>query len=153
MFDSFYPFLDFGQCWTLQGVWKNKLLLLRIFLSFFVHVVCFFLGNSVILLCIRVILSSFCCLVSEYISYISAVLFYVCVSLQENTIAYWRKFVGEYYAPRAKKRWCLSLYNNVGQHALGVFPQAAMVGHCIFSTWPTTWFFCWVKFLYYFLLL
>ncbi|XVF12440.1 hypothetical protein REPUB_Repub08aG0118700 [Reevesia pubescens] len=44
----------------------------------------------------------------------------------ENTIAYWRKFVTEYYSPRAKKRWCLSLYDNVGSHALGVFPQAAM---------------------------
>ncbi|XP_021842329.2 probable transcriptional regulator SLK2 [Spinacia oleracea] len=50
---------------------------------------------------------------------------------QENTIAYWRKFVAEYYAPRAKKRWCLSLYENVGQHALGVFPQASMdAWHC-----------------------
>ncbi|KAL2920603.1 putative transcriptional regulator SLK2 [Bienertia sinuspersici] len=49
----------------------------------------------------------------------------------DNTIAYWRKFVAEYYAPRAKKRWCLSLYDNVGQHALGVFPQAAMdAWHC-----------------------
>ncbi|XP_050220676.1 probable transcriptional regulator SLK2 [Mercurialis annua] len=44
----------------------------------------------------------------------------------ENAIAYWRKFVAEYYSPRAKKRWCLSLYDNVGHHALGVFPQAAM---------------------------
>ncbi|KAE9592606.1 hypothetical protein Lal_00028543 [Lupinus albus] len=44
----------------------------------------------------------------------------------DNSIAYWRKFVTEYYSPRAKKRWCLSLYNNVGQHALGVFPQASM---------------------------
>ena len=44
--------------------------------------------------------------------------------------------MGEYYAPRAKKRWCLSLYNNVGQHALGVFPQAAMVGYCIFQLDP-----------------
>lgn len=35
----------------------------------------------------------------------------------------------EYYSPRAKKRWCLSLYENVGHHALGVFPQAAMVSH------------------------
>ncbi|XP_042053134.1 probable transcriptional regulator SLK2 [Salvia splendens] len=43
-----------------------------------------------------------------------------------NPIAYWRKFVAEYYSPRAKKRWCLSLYNNVGHHSLGVFPQAAM---------------------------
>ncbi|XP_041006912.1 probable transcriptional regulator SLK2 isoform X2 [Juglans microcarpa x Juglans regia] len=45
---------------------------------------------------------------------------------QENSILYWRKFVAEYYSPRAKKRWCLSLYDNVGHHALGVFPQAAM---------------------------
>ncbi|GAB2294054.1 hypothetical protein Dimus_028270 [Dionaea muscipula] len=49
----------------------------------------------------------------------------------ENTISYWRKFVMEYYAPRAKKRWCLSLYENIGQHALGAFPQAAMDSwHC-----------------------
>ncbi|KAJ7970006.1 Transcriptional corepressor SEUSS [Quillaja saponaria] len=44
----------------------------------------------------------------------------------DNSIAYWRKFVAGYYSPRAKKRWCLSLYDNVGHHALGVFPQAAM---------------------------
>ncbi|CAI9771891.1 unnamed protein product [Fraxinus pennsylvanica] len=44
----------------------------------------------------------------------------------DNAIAYWKKFVAEYYSPRAKKRWCLSLYDNVGHHSLGVFPQAAM---------------------------
>uniref|UniRef100_A0A7N0RDG7 Transcriptional regulator SLK2 n=1 Tax=Kalanchoe fedtschenkoi TaxID=63787 RepID=A0A7N0RDG7_KALFE len=44
----------------------------------------------------------------------------------DNNIVYWRKFVAEYYSPRAKKRWCLSKYENVGHHALGVFPQAAM---------------------------
>ncbi|KAF9616883.1 hypothetical protein IFM89_032845 [Coptis chinensis] len=50
---------------------------------------------------------------------------------QENTIVYWRKFVAEYFSPRAKKRWCLSLYDNVGQHALGVFPQATKdAWHC-----------------------
>ncbi|KAL5173782.1 putative transcriptional regulator SLK2 [Glycine soja] len=49
----------------------------------------------------------------------------------DNSIAYWRKFVAEYYSPRAKKRWCLSLYSNVGHHALGVFPQASMdAWHC-----------------------
>ena len=51
---------------------------------------------------------------------------------QDNSIAYWRKFVAEYYSPRAKKRWCLSLYNNVGHHALGVFPQAATVIFALF---------------------
>eukprot|EP00256_Glycine_max_P049953 XP_006605117.1 peroxisomal (S)-2-hydroxy-acid oxidase GLO5-like [Glycine max] len=44
----------------------------------------------------------------------------------DNSIAYWRKFVAEYYSPRAKKRWHLSLYSNVGHHALGVLPQATM---------------------------
>lgn len=44
----------------------------------------------------------------------------------DNGISYWRKFVAEYYSPRAKIRWCLSLYDNVGHHSLGVFPQAAM---------------------------
>ncbi|XP_011628358.1 probable transcriptional regulator SLK2 [Amborella trichopoda] len=45
---------------------------------------------------------------------------------EDNDIKYWRKFVAEYFAPRAKKRWCLSKYENVGHHALGVFPRAAM---------------------------
>ncbi|CAL9759131.1 unnamed protein product [Musa acuminata subsp. burmannicoides] len=43
-----------------------------------------------------------------------------------NSILYWRKFVAEYFAVRAKKRWCLSLYDNMGNHALGVFPQLAV---------------------------
>ncbi|KAJ8497510.1 hypothetical protein OPV22_008062 [Ensete ventricosum] len=44
----------------------------------------------------------------------------------DNSILYWRKFVAEYFAVRAKKRWCLSLYDNMGNHALGVFPQLAV---------------------------
>ncbi|VVB17658.1 unnamed protein product [Arabis nemorensis] len=43
----------------------------------------------------------------------------------ESSIVYWRKFVKEYFSPRAKKRWCLSHYDNVGHSALGVSPQAA----------------------------
>ncbi|CAH8382837.1 unnamed protein product [Eruca vesicaria subsp. sativa] len=43
----------------------------------------------------------------------------------EGSIVYWRKFVNEYFSPRAKKRWCLSHYDNVGHSALGVSPQAA----------------------------
>ncbi|CAA6666866.1 unnamed protein product [Spirodela intermedia] len=35
---------------------------------------------------------------------------------QENNILYWRKFVNEYYASGAKKRWCLSLHNNDSWH-------------------------------------
>ncbi|XP_057487009.1 probable transcriptional regulator SLK2 [Actinidia eriantha] len=49
----------------------------------------------------------------------------------DNTIAYWRKFVGEYYAPGAKKRWCLSLYDSIGEHALGVFSHSTTEAwHC-----------------------
>ncbi|XVF51552.1 hypothetical protein PTKIN_Ptkin04bG0193800 [Pterospermum kingtungense] len=49
----------------------------------------------------------------------------------ENGIAYWRKFVEEYYSPHAKKRWCFSLYDNVGYPSSGVFPQAAVAQwHC-----------------------
>ncbi|EYU19520.1 hypothetical protein MIMGU_mgv1a0022102mg, partial [Erythranthe guttata] len=44
----------------------------------------------------------------------------------DDAISYWRKFVAEYYCPRAKKRWCVSMYDNVGHHSPGVFPQAAM---------------------------
>ncbi|XP_031475119.1 probable transcriptional regulator SLK2 [Nymphaea colorata] len=44
----------------------------------------------------------------------------------DNNILYWRKFVAEYFAPHAKKRWCLSAYDNMGQNTLGVFPQSAM---------------------------
>ncbi|CAL1375434.1 unnamed protein product [Linum trigynum] len=47
-----------------------------------------------------------------------------------NDISYWRKFVAEYYAPCAKKRWCLSSCPSVGRHAVGVFPQAAMEAWC-----------------------
>ncbi|CAL1401158.1 unnamed protein product [Linum trigynum] len=47
-----------------------------------------------------------------------------------NDISYWRKFVAEYYAPCAKKRWCLSSCDSVGRHAVGVFPQAAMDAWC-----------------------
>ncbi|CAA0840524.1 Probable transcriptional regulator SLK3 [Striga hermonthica] len=43
----------------------------------------------------------------------------------DNSIGYWRKFVAEYYSPRAKKRWCLSRYNNVGHRSAGVIPQGA----------------------------
>ncbi|XP_057977272.1 probable transcriptional regulator SLK3 isoform X2 [Malania oleifera] len=49
----------------------------------------------------------------------------------DNSILYWRKFVAEYYAPCAKKRWCLSLCDNVAHHALGVFRQVARdAWHC-----------------------
>ncbi|KAJ9173537.1 hypothetical protein P3X46_016660 [Hevea brasiliensis] len=44
----------------------------------------------------------------------------------DNSIAYWRKFVAEYYAPCAKKRWCLSLCDHVTLQANSVFPQASM---------------------------
>ncbi|THU54055.1 hypothetical protein C4D60_Mb10t20980 [Musa balbisiana] len=45
---------------------------------------------------------------------------------QDNSILYWRKFVAEYFAVRARKRWCLSLYDNMANNTLGVFPQLAV---------------------------
>lgn len=35
--------------------------------------------------------------------------------------------MAEYFAPRAKKKLCLSSYENVGNHTSGVFPQPAIV--------------------------
>ncbi|XP_040988485.1 probable transcriptional regulator SLK3 [Juglans microcarpa x Juglans regia] len=43
----------------------------------------------------------------------------------DNGIAYWRKFIREYYAPCARRRWCLSSYDKVGRHAFGMIPLAA----------------------------
>ncbi|CDY57709.1 BnaC01g41650D [Brassica napus] len=43
----------------------------------------------------------------------------------ENCITYWKKFVAEYFSPRANQRLCLSQYANAGKHALGMFPQAS----------------------------
>ncbi|XP_010521351.1 PREDICTED: probable transcriptional regulator SLK3 [Tarenaya hassleriana] len=49
----------------------------------------------------------------------------------ENCISYWRKFVAEYYSPRAKQRLCLSQYDSAGHHALGMFSQPAPdIWHC-----------------------
>ncbi|CAN6804405.1 unnamed protein product [Brassica oleracea] len=45
----------------------------------------------------------------------------------ENCITYWKKFVAEYFSPRANQRLCLSQYANAGKHALGMFPQASPV--------------------------
>ncbi|CAN6927112.1 hypothetical protein Bca4012_097513 [Brassica carinata] len=46
---------------------------------------------------------------------------------QDNNIEFWRKFVSEYFAPNAKKRWCVSMYGS-GRQTTGVFPQD--VWHC-----------------------
>ncbi|KAJ4795262.1 SEUSS-like 2 [Rhynchospora pubera] len=46
---------------------------------------------------------------------------------QDNNIDFWRNFVAEYYAPNAKKRWCVSQYGT-GRQTTGVFPQD--VWHC-----------------------
>ncbi|CAA6668445.1 unnamed protein product [Spirodela intermedia] len=45
----------------------------------------------------------------------------------DNNIEFWRKFVAEYFAPHARKRWCVSLYGT-GRQTTGVFPQD--VWHC-----------------------
>ncbi|KAG4154662.1 hypothetical protein ERO13_D03G061702v2 [Gossypium hirsutum] len=46
---------------------------------------------------------------------------------EDNNIEFWRKFVAEYFAPNAKKKWCVSLYRS-GRQTTGVFPQD--VWHC-----------------------
>lgn len=43
---------------------------------------------------------------------------------EDNNIEFWRNFVSEYFAPNAKKKWCVSMYGN-GRQATGVFPQEA----------------------------
>ncbi|KAM7253197.1 hypothetical protein ACFE04_025815 [Oxalis oulophora] len=44
---------------------------------------------------------------------------------EDNNINFWRKFVAEYFAHNAKKRWCVSMYGN-GRQTTGVFPQDAL---------------------------
>ncbi|KAL2467869.1 Transcriptional corepressor SEUSS [Forsythia ovata] len=46
---------------------------------------------------------------------------------EDNNIEFWRKFVAEYFAPNAKKKWCVSMYAS-GRQTTGVFPQD--VWHC-----------------------
>lgn len=46
----------------------------------------------------------------------------------DNSISYWREFVAEYFAPGAKKRWCVSLYDKVGLEAMSIFRNAPMDG-------------------------
>ncbi|CAN4097563.1 unnamed protein product [Withania somnifera] len=41
---------------------------------------------------------------------------------EDNNIEFWRKFVAEYFAPNAKKKWCVSMYGS-GRQTTGVFPQ------------------------------
>ncbi|KAL6556354.1 hypothetical protein OROGR_005642 [Orobanche gracilis] len=44
----------------------------------------------------------------------------------DNGIAYWKKFVYEYYAPGSKKRWCFCKYDNIHLHSTGVFYPKSM---------------------------
>ncbi|PKI45039.1 hypothetical protein CRG98_034561, partial [Punica granatum] len=46
---------------------------------------------------------------------------------EDNNIEFWRKFVDDYFARNAKKRWCVSMYGS-GRQTTGVFPQE--VWHC-----------------------
>ncbi|GAV88546.1 LIM_bind domain-containing protein [Cephalotus follicularis] len=49
---------------------------------------------------------------------------------ENNNIDFWRRFVAEFFAPNAKKRWCVSLYGNSRQ-TNGVFPQHLQdLWHC-----------------------
>ncbi|XP_039133011.1 transcriptional corepressor SEUSS-like isoform X2 [Dioscorea cayenensis subsp. rotundata] len=46
---------------------------------------------------------------------------------EDNNIGFWRKFVAEYFAPNAKRRWCVSRYGS-GRQTTAVFPQD--LWHC-----------------------
>ncbi|KAI4366623.1 hypothetical protein MLD38_022480 [Melastoma candidum] len=41
---------------------------------------------------------------------------------EDNNIDFWRKFVAEYFAPNAKKKWCVSMYGS-GRQSTGVVSQ------------------------------
>ncbi|KAK6158112.1 hypothetical protein DH2020_005426 [Rehmannia glutinosa] len=45
----------------------------------------------------------------------------------DNSIAYWKKFVSEYYAPGSRKKWCFSKYENIELHTTGVFCPNSML--------------------------
>lgn len=47
---------------------------------------------------------------------------------ENNPITYWRKLIDEYFAPRARERWCVSSYEKRGNSS-GAIPQTA----------PDTW--------------
>ena len=42
--------------------------------------------------------------------------------MQDNNIEFWRKFVTEFFAPIAKKKWCVSMYGS-GRQTTGVIPK------------------------------
>ncbi|KAK8454691.1 hypothetical protein SEVIR_4G015300v4 [Setaria viridis] len=44
---------------------------------------------------------------------------------ENNSITYWRKLVEEYFAPRARERWCVSSYENRGSSSAAA-PQRAL---------------------------
>ncbi|AQL02462.1 probable transcriptional regulator SLK2-like isoform X1 [Zea mays] len=44
---------------------------------------------------------------------------------ENNPITYWRKLVEEYFAPRARERWCVSSYENRGNSSAAA-PQKAL---------------------------
>ncbi|OEL32704.1 putative transcriptional regulator SLK2 [Dichanthelium oligosanthes] len=44
---------------------------------------------------------------------------------ENNSITYWRKLVEEYFAPRARERWCVSSYENRGNSSAAA-PQKAL---------------------------
>ncbi len=54
--------------------------------------------------------------------------------IQDNNIVFWQKFVNEYFAPRAKKRWRVSLYGSGGQQPTSVFQQVSIELGSIFSS-------------------
>ncbi|XP_010537327.1 PREDICTED: transcriptional corepressor SEUSS-like [Tarenaya hassleriana] len=46
---------------------------------------------------------------------------------EDNNIEFWRRFVTEFFEPKARKKWCVSIYGS-GKQPTGVCPQG--VWHC-----------------------
>ncbi|KAE9621437.1 putative LIM-domain binding protein/SEUSS [Lupinus albus] len=44
---------------------------------------------------------------------------------KDNSIEFWRTFVAEHFAPNAKKKWCVSMYES-GRQTAGVFPRCSI---------------------------
>ncbi|KAL3645385.1 hypothetical protein CASFOL_010565 [Castilleja foliolosa] len=58
-------------------------------------------------------------------------LFHLRNNTHDNGIAYWKKFVSEYYAPGSKKRWCFCKYGYTQLQSNGVFyPRSMEAWYC-----------------------
>ena len=48
---------------------------------------------------------------------------------QDNPMSFWREFVGAFFHPSARQRWCVASYGCAARHPAGVFPQVRPCRH------------------------